>query len=132
MSGEEAGPGEGSAMLARVFDYLRGMQEQQRRDSKQLEQMTSLLIGLNDQARRTDRRLGEVDRRLGGMDRRLGKMDRRLGEQNDDLELMFKAELLGQFGMLRAELGHRLDEMADRITILEGGDPWRVGTGPRP
>jgi len=119
MSGEAgAGPGEGGAMLARVFDYLRGMQEQQRRDSKQLEQVASLLIGLTDQARRTDRRLGD--------------MDRRLGEQKDDLELMLKAELLAQFGMLRAELGHRLDEMADRITTLEGGDPWRVGTGPRP
>lgn len=112
-------------MLARVFDYLRGVREQQRRDSKQLEQVASLLIGLTDQVRRMDRRLGE-------MERRLGDMDRRLGEQKDDLELMLKAEPLGQFGMLRAELGHRLDEMADRITILEGGDPWRVGTGPRP
>ena len=118
MSGEEGpGPGEGGAMLARVFDYLRGMRDQQRRDSKQLEQVTSLLIGATDQVRR--------------MDRRLGDMDRRQGEQTDDLELMLKAELLGQFGILRAELGHRLDEMADRITTLEGGDPWRAGAGPR-
>ena len=79
--------------------------------------MTSLLIGLTGQVRR--------------MDRRLGDMDRRQGERKDDLELMLKAELRGQFGMLRAGLGHRLDEMADRITILEGGNPWRVGTGPR-
>ena len=119
MSGEEgAGPGEGGAMLARVFDYLRGMREQQRRDSKQLDQVASLLLGLTDQVRR--------------MDRRLGEMDRRTGEQKDDLELMLKAELLGQFGMLRAELGHRLDEASDRITALEGGEPWRVGAGPRP
>ena len=126
MSGEEAaGPGEGGAMLARVFDYLRGMREEQRRDSKQLEKVTSLLLGLTDGVRRMDRRLGE-------MDRRIGDMDRRLGEQTDDLELMLKTELMGQFGMLRAELGHRLDELADRITTLEGGDPWRVEAGPRP
>ena len=112
MSGkDEAGSGEGGAMLARVFDYLRGMREEQRRDSKQLEKATSLLLGLTDQVRR---------------------MDRRLGEQTDDLELMLKAELMGQFGMPRAELGHRLDKMADRITTLEGGDPWRVEAGPRP
>lgn len=104
-------------MLARVFDYLRGMREQQRRDSKQLEQVTSLLLSLTDQVRRIDRRIGE--------------MDRRHFEQKDDLEMMLKSELMGQFGMLRAELGHRLDEMADRITTLEGGDPWRVDTGPR-
>ena len=81
--------------------------EQQRRDSKQLEQATNLLLGLTDQVRR-------------------------MGEQRDDLELMLKAELLVQFGMLRAELGHRLDEVSDRITMLEGGEPWRVGAGPRP
>ena len=63
MSGKErADPGEGGAMLARVFDRLRGMREEQRRNSKQLEKVTSLLLGLTDQVRRMDRRLGEVDR----------------------------------------------------------------------
>lgn len=103
--------------LARVFDYLRGTQEQQHRGSRQLVQVSSLLLGLTDQVRR--------------MDRRLGEMDRRLSEQKDDLELMLKSELMGQLGMLRIELGHRFDELADRITVLEGGNPWRVGSGPR-
>ena len=120
MSGEEGGgSGEGSALMARVFEFLRGMREQQRRDSRQLEQVSNLLLNLTEQVRR--------------MDRRLTEMDRHLSDQKDDLELMLKAELMGQFGMHRAELGHRLDELADRITTLEGGDPWRVGTasGPR-
>jgi len=109
MSGKErADPGEGGAMLARVFDCLRGMREEQRRNSKQLEKVTSLLLGLTDQVRRMDRRLGEVDRWIGDMDRHLGK-------QTDDLDLMLKAELLGQFGMLRAEMGHRQNPVRSHV-----------------
>lgn len=132
MSGAEGGgPGEGGVTLARVFDYLRGMREEQLRDGRQLEQVSSLLLRLTDQVRRMDRRLGEMDRRIGEMDRRIGELDRRLSEQKDDLELMLKSELMGQFGMLRTELGHRFDKVADRIAVLEGSDPWRAALGPR-
>ena len=109
MSGEESvGPAGSSVLLARIFELLRGVREQQRRDGVQLERVSGLLLGLADQVRR---------------------LDRRIGEQKDDLEMMLKMELMGQFEMQRTEFGHRLDELADRIAALEGGNPWRLGTG---
>ena len=119
MSGAEDSPGKGSVTLARVFEFLQEMREQQRRDGRQIERLTDMMLGLTDQVRRLDRHVGDVDRRLS--------------EQKDDMELMLKAELMGQLGMLRAEMDRRFDELADRITVLEGGDPWRLegGSGPR-
>lgn len=49
---------------------------------------------------------------------------------SDSVSVLVILRLVGQFGMLRAELGHRLDELSDRITTSEGGDLWRVGAGP--
>jgi len=73
MSGEErAASGEG-VMLARVFEDLRGIREQQHRGSKQLEQVTSVLLGLTDQVRRMDRHLENMDKRLRKVGRRIGK-----------------------------------------------------------
>lgn len=50
--GEGAGPGEGGAMPARVFDRLQEVRGQQRRNSKQLERMASLRTGLTGRMRR--------------------------------------------------------------------------------
>ncbi len=52
-------------------------------------------------------------------------MDRRLSELRDDLELMLKAELTGHLGYLATQIGRRFDELAGRITELEGGNPYR-------
>ena len=42
---------------------------------------------------------------------------------------MIKAELMGQTGMLRAEIGHRVDDLANRVSLLEGGDGWQADAG---
>ncbi len=47
-------------------------------------------------------------------------MKRRLSELRDDLELMLKSELMGRLGYLEAQIGHRFDELSDRISELEG------------
>lgn len=128
MSGTEGGAGGDGpvlAMLGRVFDALRGIQEEQRRQSKRMDQLTAAVVSLSDQVQRLDRRVGEVDRHVDEVSRRVGEVDRRMGELKDDLEVMIRAELMGQNAMLRAELGSRFDALEDRVTLLEGGNPWR-------
>lgn len=55
----------------------------------------------------------------------MGDVDRRLSELRDDLELMLRAELMGRLGYLETQIGHRFDELSNRITELEGGNPYR-------
>ena len=109
MSG--ASDGEGPTILRAVFRKLEQIQAEQQRQHTQGEDTRRLLLAQVEQGRRIERHLSEL---------------------RDELELMIKAELMGQLGMMRTEMGHRFDELADRITVLEGGDPWQVGADSKP
>ena len=91
-------------MLGRVFDILRGIQEELRRQGKRMDQLTATVVSPDGQVQRLDRRVGEL---------------------KNDLEVMIRAELMGQNALLRAELGSRFDALEDCVTVPEGGDPWR-------
>lgn len=127
MSGAESGVGgDGNGpMLARVFDLLRGIQEELRAVRKQGDLNGTALQDVNGALRRMERRL--LEQREDQV-----RLERLLLEQKDDLDAMIRAELAGQLGMLRAELGSRVDGLADRVAVLEGRDPWQEAVRPGP
>ena len=68
--------------------------------------LLSLMLGLVDQVRRLDRRVADVDRRVA-------EVDRRVLEARDDIDLMFRAELVGQLGNFEARIDQRLADFAE-------------------
>lgn len=99
MSDEKDGGGNGGGpMLARVFDTLRRIQEEQRFHRRE-QQLTNATL-----------------RDLAGS---LLRMERRMLEQKEDMDLMIRSELAGQLGLLRMEIGSRLDDLGDRVAGLE-------------
>lgn len=98
--------------------------EQGQRSDRQQAELRDALTG---QGRRSDRQQAELRDEIVKQGQRYEK---RADDLRDEVDLMIKAELMGQLGMLRTELGHRFDEVAERLTVLEGGDPWRAESGP--
>jgi uncharacterized protein YhaN len=78
---------------------------EQREMRREMGEQRSLLLALADQGQRLDHRMSDVERRMG--------------EMRDDIELMLKTELMGRMGMFEAQVGHRLDELTDRVAALE-------------
>ncbi len=85
--------------------------------------MRTIMLGLSDQGRRIERRLGEIDRRVGELDRRVGELDRRIGEfdrrldeAKDDMELMIRSEMMGRLGNFEVRFERRLEELAETIS----------------
>jgi hypothetical protein len=85
---------------------------EQREMRREVGEQRSLLLALADQGQRLDRRMTDLELRMGGVERRMGEM-------RDDIELMLKTELMGRMGMFEAQVGHRLDELTDRVAALE-------------
>jgi hypothetical protein len=83
---------------------LQGLNEQ-REMRREVGDQRSLLLALAEQGQRLDRRMGDLERRMG--------------EMREDIELMLKAELMGRMGNFEAQVGHRLDALADRVATLE-------------
>jgi hypothetical protein len=48
---------------------------------------------------------------LGELERRMGEIERRMGELKDDLELMFKMELIGRLTHFETVIEQRLDAL---------------------
>ena len=69
-----------------------------------------------DFSRRIERRLGELEERVTQtghqLDERITQTGRRIDELKDDLEVMFKAEIMGQINYFETRLNRS----------LEGGD----------
>jgi len=61
----------------------------------------TVLLGLVEQGRRTERRVAELDRRLD--------------EVKDDMELMIRSEMMGRLGNFEVRFERRLEEMAETI-----------------
>jgi hypothetical protein len=78
---------------------------EQRGMRREVGEQRSLLLALADQGQRLDRRMGDLERRMG--------------EMREDIELMLKAELMGRMGNFEVQVGHRLDELTDRVAALE-------------
>ena len=98
--------GGGSVTLERLFRLLQDIQAEQREQRTELRDVRSVLLAQVEQGRRLERRLGDVDRRVS--------------ELRDDLKLMLKAELMGRLGYLETQIGHRFDELGNRLTELRG------------
>ena len=103
----------GSATTDALFRVLQEIQAEQRSHRTELRDVRSLLLSQVEQGRRLDRRIVEVERRLG-------TIEARISEVSDDLELMLKSELMGRLGHLEVTMGHRFDDLAERISDLEG------------
>jgi predicted nuclease with TOPRIM domain len=61
----------------------------------------TVLLGLGEQGRRTERRVA--------------KLDRRLDEVKDDMELMIRSEMMGRLGNFEIRFERRLEALAETI-----------------
>jgi len=89
------------ALMVRVMDELKIVRNENG-------SMRTIMLGLSDQGRRIERRLGELDRRFG-------ELDRRLDEAKDDMELMIRSEMMGRLGNFEIRFERRLEELAETI-----------------
>ncbi len=97
------------ALMVRVMDELKIVRNENG-------SMRTIMLGLSEQGRRIERRLGELDRRVGELDRRIGEFDRRLDEAKDDMELMIRSEMMGRLGNFEIRFERRLEELAETIS----------------
>jgi len=81
--------------LGRVLSEIQADQRQQRTD---LSDIRSLVLAQIEYSRRVERRLSEV---------------------RDDLEMMFKSEIMGRFSNFEMRLERRVDELLERVNTLE-------------
>lgn len=117
MSDEAGEPAKGSVVLLReLFRKLEQIQAEQSRQGRRFDSL--------------DRRFDDLSRLVLDQVRQGQRVERHLSELRDELELAIKAELSGRLGMLETELGHRFDDLANRMATLEGVDPWRAIEGP--
>ncbi len=89
------------ALMGRFMDELRIVRNENG-------SMRTIMLGLSEQGRRIERRLGELDRRFS-------ELDRRLDEVKDDMELMIRSEMMGRLGNFEVRFERRLEEMAETI-----------------
>jgi hypothetical protein len=93
--------GSGSSVtLDRLFRLLQDIQAEQREQRAELRDVRSLLLAQVEHGRRAERRVAEL---------------------RDDLELMFKAELMGRLGNFEVGIERRLEDLEERIGTLEAG-----------
>lgn len=93
--------GSGSSVtLDRLFRLLQEIQAEQREQRTELRDVRSLLLAQVDHGRRVERRLSEL---------------------RDDLELMFKSEMMGRLGNFEIAMERRLDDLEERVGTLEAG-----------
>lgn len=90
----------GTVTLEMLGRMIREFQVEQRETRRELDTMRSLLLALVEQGRRTERRITEL---------------------KDDLELMIRAELMGQMTRLERAFERRIDPIEDRLSTLEAG-----------
>ena len=81
---------------------LLDMQREQRAQRAEMREQRTLLVGLVELGRRTDRHLTEL---------------------RDDLELMLKAELMGRLGHFETRIEHHISALAERVDTLEARTP---------
>ncbi len=75
-----------------------------------------LLMQVSDFVRRQDQRW---EARLNAVENRLAIVERRMGDLRDDLELMFKSELIGRFAHFETTIEHQLSALSNRVAALE-------------
>ena len=92
--------GGSSITLERLFRLSQDIQAEQREQRAELRDVRSLLLAQVDNNRRTERRVAEL---------------------RDDLEVMFKAELMGHLGNVEIGIERRLDGLEERIGAIEAG-----------
>ena len=97
--------------------------EQLRLIRREVADVRSVALQSHDQWRRIDRRLDGIERRLDGTDRRIAGVEERISGLTDDLEAMFKAELMGRFAHFEIQIEARLDALADRVAAIEAPRP---------
>jgi hypothetical protein len=66
-------------------------------------------------SRRIERRLGELEEstaaRIGEAGRHVTQIGLRIGELKDDLEIMFKAGIMGQLNRFETRIEHKIDAL---------------------
>ncbi len=77
-----------------------------------MRQQRMLLLQLTEAAHRHDRRFDEVERRFG-------EVERRISDTRAEIELMLKAELLGQLTHFETRMDERIAQLEDRLSALE-------------
>ena len=77
-----------------------------------MRQQRTLLLQLTEAAHRHDRRFDEVERRFG-------EVERRISDTRAEIELMLKAELLGQLTHFETRMDERIAQLEDRLSALE-------------
>jgi chromosome segregation ATPase len=77
-----------------------------------MRQQRTLLLQLAEAAHRHDRRFDEVERRFG-------EVERRISDTRAEIELMLKAELLGQLTHFETRMDERIAQLEDRLSALE-------------
>lgn len=81
--------------LGRILSEIQADQRQQRTD---LSDIRSLVLAQIEYSRRVERRLSEV---------------------RDDLEMMFKSEIMGRFSNFELRLERRVDDLLERVNTLK-------------
>lgn len=91
-----------------------------------LREMQGTLGRLEKASARHDRKLDEhgprfaaLEARIGAVEARISGVDAGIHDAKDELESIIKLELGGQFGFFQTRVGHRLDDLTDRIAALE-------------
>lgn len=68
---------------------------------------------------RHDRKFDEHLQRFSAVEARISAVEASVHDAKDELESIIKIELGGQIGNTQAQLGHRIDELAERLAALE-------------
>ena len=91
-----------------------------------LREMQGTLGRLETASARHDRKLDEngprftaLEARISAIEARISGVEAGIHDAKDELETIIKLELGGQLGFFQMRVGHRVDDLADRISALE-------------
>jgi predicted nucleic acid-binding Zn-ribbon protein len=70
-----------------------------------MRQQSTLLLQLSEAGHRLERRFGDIERRIS--------------DTRAEIELMLKAELLGQLTHFETQIDERIAQLAERLSALE-------------
>jgi len=81
--------------------------------------MQATLARLEKASVRHDRKLDEHGQRFNAVEARINAVEASIRDAKDELESIIKIELGGTLGNFQVQIGHRIDELAERIATLE-------------
>ncbi len=116
-------PMSGTSDNTLIFRILQQIQEGQAATHATLSRLERAVVRHDRKFAETELRFNHIDQRFSHLENRLNDVQAGVRDAVDELESIIKMELGGQTGMLKVQVGHRLDALEERIAALEQGPP---------